>query len=236
MVISTVKGKKKSKTVFLLSFIWFVNSPGNAHFCICTCHMDRQRHGPSEIPDAHLNYEQNGNWELSQPVSLPPSLSVTNTAHEWQANFLHQTHSVAQTCKARVNTLICQAFYHRLLPPALAMTLSSSLVHCLLSPSLLHLHIHCISILKSPPKFPCLSSTPVLFKSLPGNQLGHLPTCKTQALCIQTSTAGIHEAFPTASLHLGTDLFSPKGAPLVAWLCHCMEPSSLSSHLCNRGQ
>lgn len=46
--------------------------------------MDRQgqRHGLSEIPHAHLNYEQYGNSEQFQPVSLPALLRVTNTVLE----------------------------------------------------------------------------------------------------------------------------------------------------------
>lgn len=93
------------------------------------------------------------------------------------------------------------------------MTLSTPLLHCLLSPSSLHLPICRISGLELPPKSSCLSSTPVLHKSLPRNQLGQLPTCKTQAVFIQTPAVAIYEAFPTASLCSGTGLSSPKSAP-----------------------
>lgn len=66
MIISTVREEKKSQktTVFLLFYL-ICEFTRECGFCIFTYHMDRQgqRHGLSEIPHAHLNYEQYGNSE-----------------------------------------------------------------------------------------------------------------------------------------------------------------------------
>lgn len=132
----------------------------------------------------------------------------------------------------RVNTLICWAFYHCLFPHPWQLSYPH---HWLIasSPPYLSIYLSCyISSLESPPRSFCLSSTPLLLKSFPRKQLGHLLPIKFKLFSsklqelVSTKLSPLPYFAPELAFPLLNVLMEIIKAASVAWLCLCMEPLS----------